>query len=141
MVDRDVVYGKITTIKRRLRRIYDATGGNPDALDTYDAKDIFVLNLQRAAQASIDIAAHVAATEGLGVPQDLKDNFTLLVKAGLHDGELSERMQKMVGFRNVAVHEYEDLNPEVLKSILKNNLKDFEEFYKPVGRRFRLDQV
>jgi uncharacterized protein YutE (UPF0331/DUF86 family) len=43
---------------------------------------------------------------------------------------LSKNLIKMVGFRNIAVHEYQRLDLDILKSVVKNNLKDFEEFYK-----------
>lgn len=66
---RDIVYAKIGIIKRCLKRIAQTTELDPAALDDFDKQDIFVLNLQRAAQAAIDLAAHITASEGLGVPQ------------------------------------------------------------------------
>lgn len=129
MVDRDVVQAKIAIIQRCLRRIKDVTGLDPKRLDNLDTQDIFALNLQRAVQATIDLAAHVVGTEGLGVPQDLREGFRLLVNNKIISRELGIRMEKMVGFRNIAVHEYQTLDIEVLKSILKNDLKDLEDFY------------
>ena len=79
---------------------------------------------------------HVVGTEGLGVPQDLRENFRLLVNNKMISQELGTRMEKMVGFRNIAVHEYQALDLEVLKSILKNNLKDVEDFYAALIRYF-----
>ena len=117
MVDRDVVQAKIAIIQRCLRRIKDVTGLDPKRLDDLDTQDIFVLNLQRAVQATIDLAAHVVGAEGLGVPQDLRENFRLLVNNRIISQDLCTRMEKMVGFRNVAVHEYQALDIEVLKSV------------------------
>lgn len=84
------------------------------------------------------MAAHVVASEGYGIPQDLKDNFSLLSNAGVLSQDLSTRMQKMVGFRNVAVHEYQSLNQDILKNILTTCLGDLEEFYSEVIRHFNL---
>jgi uncharacterized protein YutE (UPF0331/DUF86 family) len=75
MVDRDVVYAKIGIIQRCLKRIAQTTALDPAALDDFDRQDIFVLNLQRAVQAAIALAAHVTASEVLGMPQELRDNF------------------------------------------------------------------
>lgn len=50
------------------------------------------------------------------------------------DPDLSERMQRMVGFRNIAVHEYQNLSVDVLKHILVERLGDFEEFSNQVIR-------
>lgn len=138
MVDNDVIMAKIGIIKRCLVRIKETTGLRPDSLNDITNQDVFVLNLQRSVQAAIDLAAHVVASEGYGIPQDLKDNFTLLRNAGVLSPELSTRMQKMVGFRNVAVHEYQNLNIDILKVILTDRLSDLEKFYSEVVRHFNI---
>ncbi len=56
MPDRDVVLAKVAAIQKCLKRIRDVTGLDPDRLDDPDAQDIFVLNLQRAIQSTIDLA-------------------------------------------------------------------------------------
>ena len=45
-------------------------------------------------------------------------------------------MEGMVGFRNIAIHDYQSLNVEILKSILGKNIADLEEFYTTVLRYF-----
>ena len=134
MVDRDVILAKIGIIQRCVARIREVTGMNPERLDSFDVQDIFTLNLQRAAQAAIDLASHLVASENLGVPGDLRENFVILQNARMLDPDLSERMQRMVGFRNIAVHEYQNLSVDVLKHILVERLGDFEEFSNQVIR-------
>jgi len=136
MVDRDVILEKVKQIQRCLRRIHDKTRGNPASLADLDVQDIFVLNLQRAVQSSIDLAAHVVAEEGLGLPSELHENFSLLEKAGVLGGDLPQRLKRMVGFRNIAVHEYSEIDADVLRSILAKNLKDIEEFYSAVLNKY-----
>jgi uncharacterized protein YutE (UPF0331/DUF86 family) len=68
---------------------------------------------------------HLVQVHSLGLPQESRDAFTLLVEAGYLDAELGERLKKMVGFRNVAVHEYQRLNLDTVKGILDNRLGDF----------------
>ena len=138
MVDRDVVYAKISIVQRCLRRIKDVTALEPKSLDNIDKLDIFTLNLQRAVQATIDLAARIVATEGLGIPQDLKETFKLLSNKSIVSSELAGRMEKMVGFRNIAVHEYQSIDVTVLKSILTKHLKDLEDFYGEVLKKFKV---
>lgn len=83
MVDRDVMFAKIGTIKRCFLRIKETTHLSPESLDDVTIQDVFVLNLQRAVQAAIDMAAHIAASQGYGVPGDLKENFILLKDGGV----------------------------------------------------------
>lgn len=138
MVDQDVVFEKIKQIQNCLRRIQDVTQGKVDSLNNIDAQDIFVLNLQRAVQVSIDLAAHVIADEGLGLPSELKENFIILEKADVISPVLSKKLQKMVGFRNIAVHDYKSINVDILKVVLANHLSDLEDFYSAVLKYFKL---
>ncbi len=136
MPDRDVVLAKVTATQKCLRRIKDATGLDPDRLDDLDVQDIFVLNLQRAIQSAIDLATHVVASEGLGIPDTVRGNFVLLENARIITKTLSRKMQLMVGFRNIAIHNYQALDTEILKAILSEHLKDLEQFYTTILTHF-----
>ena len=138
MVDRDIVLAKIASIRRHLERIQEATHGKPESLDTLDVQDIFVLNLQRAVQAAIDLAAHIMADEKLGLPDSLKENFVFLEKTQIIQSSLCKRLQAMVGFRNIAVHDYERLDVNILKALLQEHLVDLEEFSRTVAQRYRV---
>jgi len=132
--DKDIVLAKVATIQRCFDRIRDVTGLDPKSLEDIDKQDIFVLNLQRAIQACIDLAAHAVASEHLGLPESVRDNFVILKEKGVIGAELASRMLKMTGFRNIAVHNYQALDLNILKSILVNNLKDIEDFYSALLR-------
>ncbi len=136
MPDMDVILAKVGNIQRCLKRIKETTNLNPDSLGDIDKQDIFVLNLQRAIESTIDIAAHIVASEGLGLASTIKDNFKFLWEANIIDIDLLQKMQSMVGFRNIAVHDYQSVDVEILKSILTKNLKDIEEFYTVVLKNF-----
>jgi uncharacterized protein YutE (UPF0331/DUF86 family) len=138
MPDKDVVLAKAASIQKCLRRIKEVTGLNPDSLGEINIQDIFLLNLQRAVQSTIDLAAHVIASEGLGVPDTIKDNFLRLEQTGIISKDLSKKMQAMVGFRNIAIHDYQAINVEILKTILINQLKDLEEFYTVIILHFNI---
>ncbi|MDD3690296.1 MAG: DUF86 domain-containing protein, partial [Synergistaceae bacterium] len=77
------------------------------------------------------------ASEGLGLPERARESFSLMKNAGIIDGETASKMEKMTGFRNIAVHDYQSLDPDILKSILVHRLKDLEDFYSAVLRHFR----
>lgn len=76
----------------------------------------------------------------MGVPDDMKQNFTFLGEKKIISSDLAERMEKMVGFRNIAVHEYQALKVEILKSILSNRLPELEDFYTSIVSHFRLEE-
>jgi uncharacterized protein YutE (UPF0331/DUF86 family) len=138
MPDRDVVLAKVAAIQKGPRRIKEVTGLFPERLDDLDVQDIFVLNLQRAIQSAIDLAAHIVASEGLGISDTIRGHFVLLENAKVITKALSQKMQSMVGFRNIAIHDYQNLDIEILKAILSKHLQDLEQFYKAILTHFKM---
>ncbi len=136
MVEPDVVLAKISVIQRCLKRIAEVTRGDPESLNEIDVQDICVLNLQRAVQAAVDLAAHVVSSEGWGVPESLKAAFEILGDNRVLDRELTRNLKSMVGFRNIAVHDYRSIDVGVLKEILLERLIDLERFYRRVVEHF-----
>lgn len=132
MLEKDAVLSKISIIKNCLNSIKTTTRLEPAKLDEIFTQDVFVLNLQRAIQASIDIANIIIAKKGWKLPAAYKESFLILSQNSIIDKNLADKMINMVGFRNIAVHEYQELNSDILKSILLNNLKDLEELYSSI---------
>lgn len=129
----DVLLNKAAIIERCLKRIDEEYGGHEGELSAnFSRQDAIILNLLRACEASIDAAMHIIRQRRLGLPQESRDAFRLLEEAGLLPKELSFEMQKMVGFRNIAIHDYRKLNLEILRSILHSRLGDFREFVRTV---------
>lgn len=124
MVERDVITAKLSVIDRCISRIEDVQAGQRKELLPVDVEDITALNLQRAVQATIDLATHVVSTEGYGTPDSTADAFTLLERQGVIDSSLAGRLRKMVGFRNIAIHDYQSIDPAIVESIVEQRLGD-----------------
>ena len=133
----DVVRNKVASIERCLRRVREEFRDDPRRLDDQTVQDALLLNLQRACETSIDLAMHLVAHEGLGLPQESREAFRMLEAAGAVDAELSMRLQRMVGFRNIVVHAYQQLSRPILLSILQTRLGDFEAFARAAMARAR----
>jgi uncharacterized protein YutE (UPF0331/DUF86 family) len=129
----DVVINKIATIERCLQRINVVYAEVADNLSTdFTRQDSIVLNLQRACEASIDLANYVNKQQKLGIPQSSRDAFELLFKAELLPEEVAVNLKKMVGLRNIAVHDYQELNIDIVRFIIENHLSDFNYFIKAI---------
>ncbi|MDX8403099.1 MAG: DUF86 domain-containing protein [Mariprofundaceae bacterium] len=127
----NVLVNKAAIIERCLKRIAEEYIGHENDLESdFTRQDSIILNLQRACEAAIDAAMHVVRVRRLGIPQQSRDAFVMLQEASLLDDELARRMQAMVGFRNVAVHNYRELSLIILRSILDDRLDDFRDFVK-----------
>ncbi|MEK7762134.1 MAG: DUF86 domain-containing protein [Nitrospirota bacterium] len=125
----DVILNKAASIERCLQRILEEyAGDNQNLIANQTKQDAIVLNLQRACETAIDLAMYVVNQRRLGTPQESRDAFMLLQTAGILPADLATRMQRMVGFRNIAVHEYTRLNLEVVQAIITKQLDDFRAF-------------
>ena len=133
----DVLLNKAGIIERCLRRVAEEYRDDPSRLEVFTHQDSIVLNLERACQAAIDMAMYVVARDHLGVPQDSADAFRLLAAAGRIDAPLAERLRRMVGFRNVAMNEYQALDVRILRSIVDTRLVDFTDLCAALGMRVR----
>lgn len=126
----DVILNKTTTIERCINRIHEVYEGNPDNLKDFTKQDSIILNIQRACEASIDLAMHIVSERKLGVPKASREGFKLLHEAGLINATLAKTLMNMVGFRNIAVHDYQALELDILEAILNKHINDFKDFTK-----------
>ncbi|MEY2892539.1 MAG: hypothetical protein RJA98_2447 [Pseudomonadota bacterium] len=124
MVD-DVLLNKAASIERCVARARDEYASSGDFATDFTRQDAAVLNVQRACEAALDMGQHVIRLHRLGLPQSARDVFTLLAQAGWIDAALATSMQKMVGFRNIAVHDYQRLLLPILVSVIERNLEEF----------------
>ncbi len=129
-MDEQLVAQKLESLRRCIQRVETRL---PKDLETLmadlDAQDIIALNLTRAVQMCVDIGAHWLAEHAEATsPRTMGQVFEGLAFSGVIDSKLAERMRKSVGFRNVVVHNYDEVNWEIVFSICKNHLDDFREF-------------
>ncbi|MCO6439690.1 MAG: DUF86 domain-containing protein [Nitrococcus mobilis] len=125
----DIILNKAANIERCLARVSEEYVGHAAELETnFTRQDAIVLNLLRACEASIDLAMHVVRIKRLGIPQTSRDAFDLLYRATVIDQPLAERMKRMVGFRNIAIHNYQAMDLGILRAIIEQRLNDFREF-------------
>jgi len=132
----DVIYNKIEIIERCIGRVHEEYGNNPENLKNYTKQDSIILNIQRACEACIDLAMHIVAEKRLGIPQNSRDAFELLGINKIIDDELIRRLKLMVGFRNIAVHNYQTVELKVIKEIIEKNLGDLNKFIEIIFQNF-----
>ncbi|CAG1011127.1 hypothetical protein ANAEL_04095 [Anaerolineales bacterium] len=137
MVDRRIVAEKVDSAERSLKRVNSHRGESLEQfLSNNDAQDIVLFHLMQAIQGCIDLAAHVVSDEEMGLAASTRDFFYLLSDNGVISRDLSERMIKAVGFRNLVAHEYAKLDLEKVYAITADGVKDVEEFLRVLVRRY-----
>ncbi|RWR09318.1 DUF86 domain-containing protein [Siminovitchia fortis] len=127
-MDGDIVLNKINTIERCLMRIQEEYENNPENLKNFTKQDSIILNIQRACEASIDLAMHIISEKKLGLPKTSREAFKLLEEAKIIDTSLAKTLMNMVGFRNIAVHDYRAIRLDILQAIIERHLQDFKDY-------------
>ena len=126
----DVLIAKQQSLERclaRVRHAWEQPSTLPFERD-YDRQDIIALNLQRACEQALDMANHVVAARKLGWPRTSAESFDLLERAGLVTAAMTGQMKAMVGLRNVVVHQYQDLDLDIVTSVVQEHLDDLSDF-------------
>ncbi|MCR1971688.1 type VII toxin-antitoxin system HepT family RNase toxin [Clostridium cochlearium] len=134
-MENDVIYNKIAIIERCINRINEVYNNNPDNLKDYTKQDSIILNIQRACEAAIDLAMHIVSEKKLGIPQNSRDAFEVLNSNNIIDNRLMKNLKSMVGFRNIAVHNYQAVNLSIIQEIIDKHLSDFSRFIEVILKR------
>ena len=90
--------------------------------------------LHIAIEACLDIANHIISYEGYREPKSNQDTFQVLIEEGIFDKDFGQRMMKMAQFRNVIVHDYIKIQPEIVYAVLQKQLKDLSQFANTMRR-------
>lgn len=126
----DIVLNKKESIERCVRQIraYYALPRQLSFDKDYLVQDAIAANLQRACDLCIDLANHTIRVRKLGLPRDSKESFTLLRKEGIIPTELAGGLENMVGFRNILVHQYRDIDLDLMVNVIEEHLTDLIRF-------------
>lgn len=128
MVD-DVLINKAANIERCVARARQEYDKDPTSFATdFTRQDAAIFNIQRACEAALDMGQHLIRRERLGVPQGARDVFELLCQGGWVNPALLTNLKNMVGFRNIAVHEYQTLQLPITVAIITKHLDEFLAF-------------
>ena len=128
-MDTALILKKLEALERCIRRIESKRPDSAELLrESLDLQDILAVNLERAVQTCVDVASHILAESSGKSPETMGECFERLAEAGIVEEPLATRMQKAVGFRNIAVHEYEEIDWDIVFAIVTRDLEDFRAF-------------
>lgn len=134
MPDRDLIGKKLAGIETAVREL--KTLGHPSEIHEDVVQQRFVeYTLQIAIQAVIDVAFHIISKERLGEPRSLREIAHLLSRHGWVSPDLAASLDKMVGFRNVLVLGYDDVDLDIVEAIANEHLADFDLFVRAIRTR------
>jgi uncharacterized protein YutE (UPF0331/DUF86 family) len=127
MTDADLVAKKLALIETYVREL--RTLSRPAEI-VRDLRELRFAEhtLQIAIQAALDVASHIVSDEALGEPRTNRELFELLGRHGWLGPELVDTLRRMVGFRNLVVHGYSAVDPQIVQDIVEHRLDDVLAF-------------
>lgn len=130
--DAEVLDARLRELSHRLKRVAAKRPASLRRLqEDEDLQDIIARNLELAIQACIDIAAHLCGTHGI-VPPTSGGGFDVLADKKLISRALAQRLRRAVGFRNVLVHEYVEVDWRIVRRVVERDVEDLSAFGKAV---------
>lgn len=134
MTEGHLVAKKLAYIETRLRELRSES--KPERIP-HDLRELrFVEHtLQIAIQAALDAASHIVSDDRLGEPNTNRELFDLLARNGWIGDDLAVRLGRMVGFRNILVHGYAEVDPLIVKDVVENHLGDLDDFITAIRSR------
>jgi len=129
VVDRDLVLRKVADLETYLKQLEPY---RDIELSTYQSdwktQRIVERTLHLAIETCMDIADHIVADRRLPVPETAAATFEILGEAQVLPVPLATSLSKMVGFRNILVHDYARLDASIVLRVLRSDLQDLQRF-------------
>ena len=128
-VNREIIEAKLESLARCVKRLEEKLPDTASKLHgDYDRQDILAVNLERVIQVSVDAASHIISDFREPFPAVTRDVFDRLAEHGILDRKVASALASAVSLRNIAVHEYRNLDWTHLHSVLITRIDDFRAF-------------
>ena len=139
MVDRPLVLRKLDSLALYVRQLAEFRGvGREEYARDWKTQRIVERTLQMAVEICVDIADHVISDENLRAPVSVADAFTVLRESEIISEPLHGALVKMAKFRNVVVHQYDEVDADIVIAILTKHLGTFDTFRAEILARLPL---
>ena len=125
----DVIYRKLKELEKNLILLKQLTDVKRENLKEDMIKYWGIeRGIQICIECTIDIGNIVISVTDNDKPATYKETMATLSNIGIIPKKFSENLSKMVGFRNILVHDYTKIDESVILHILNNELQDFVKF-------------
>ena len=134
MTNLSLIENKISSAKKYLKILEKYQKYSQEEIENdVDRRGAVERYLYLAAQSSIDLADALIAYKNFRKPATLGESFRILEENGVILPELTEKMVKMTGFRNVVAHDYDKINYDIIYDMLQNRLDDIKVFLEVIA--------
>lgn len=129
MVDQHVLVSRLSALEGYLAKLEAfARYSREEFLGDEDVHHLAERYLHLACECMLDVAQHVISDMGYRQPEGYRDTMDVLREEGLFDEDLTERLKGWIGFRNILVHLYVEIDHGVSYQAIAEELGDLKAF-------------
>lgn len=129
MVDKTLILRKIAGMSEYLDQLMEFSDITVESYSSeWKIQRIIERTLQMMIEVCADIAGHIISDSGYRIPKTYSDAFKILGEHGILDETLSHKMEQMAKFRNIVVHQYDEIDATIVVDILQKHLSDFNDY-------------
>ncbi len=129
MVDKTLILRKIAGMSEYLDQLMEFSDITVESYSSeWKTQRIIERTLQMMIEVCADIAGHIISDSGYRIPKTYSDAFKILGEHGILDETLSHKMEQMAKFRNIVVHQYDEIDASIVVDILQKHLSDFNDY-------------
>lgn len=129
MVDKLLILRKLSELENYQKQLDEFSGITLEVYTSdWKTQRIIERTLQIMIETCVDIAGHIISDQGYRVPSTYAETFKVLQENGIITPQIFSIMEKMVKFRNIIVHQYENINADIVIAILRKHITDFSEY-------------
>ncbi len=133
MTDLKVIENKISSVKKYLKIVEGFTKHSKKEIESdLTLRGAVERYLYLVVQTAIDLAEAVVSYRGFRKPATFSETFYILNEENVIANELTEKMVKMTGFRNIIAHDYEEIDYSIVYDILNTGTNDIRDFLKAI---------
>lgn len=125
---KEKVARKIKDMQGYVNFLQENRASSEKLLNDYLLKSAVERNLQLAIESALDIGEIIISSHDLDKPENYRNIILILGNNGVIPRKFAERFSEVAKLRNILVHIYTRVDPEVISYILENNLEDFEKY-------------
>ena len=133
MVDETLILKKLSELEQYHRQIQEVRNVTVNEYRSdWKKQRIIERTLQMMIETCVDIAGHIISDSGFRLPDSYADSFRVLYEESVLSEKTCHTMENISKFRNVIVHQYDQVDAEIVVGILQKHLEDFNEYQKAI---------
>ncbi len=140
-INHQLLVQKISQLGEIIRRIENMDFTLEELENISDLQDLLTFRLIQGVEIAIDIATHLIAGLGLKVPESAASSFDVLAQEKIISKKLAKSLRQAVGFRNLAVHRYADLDFRLVYHDYHQDLNDLRQFVTAISQYLEKEKI